>query len=371
MQSLLSIVNRLLILIVLVTGLPGAAQAAPEEVRFGALLHLTGEFATYGVAFREGAELAAHEINERRELPNVVLKVVFEDTEYKPQQAHSGAKKLVFQDKVVAAIVSTLTEIESAGPVFEKAKIPAVVLWDAGKQIDDLGDYIFSIGPSAELSGQTVARFSKEQLKAQRAVVLSSNTSFSLAVSRSFSDAFRGLGGSIVDEVSFNPDEIDFRTSLQRIKKVNFDLAYAPIDAQMMAFYKQWRQAKFEQPVVSTDIITEDNLVAASALFEGVFQSMTADPMYSATRAMLDSYREYFGRECQQILLTAWGYDGIRVLAEAFKKAASSDLMKEELYKLKDFEGATGRIAFSSVGSSPRVPSMFKVVDGKFSRVSP
>lgn len=361
--------KRILQILVFTCLISSPTRADRKELKLGALLHLTGEFASYGVAFREGAELAADEINKGKEIPGVSIKLIFEDTEYKPQQAHSGAKKLAYQDKVSGVLVSTLTEIESAGPIFEKARIPAIVLWDSGEQIDALGDYVFSIGPSAELSGQAVARFSFQTLAARRAVILSSNTNFSLSVSRSFASAFKLAGGTIAQELAFNPDENDFRTALQRLKNSNFDVAYAPVDAQLMAFFKQWKQAKFSQPIISTDVITEDNLKEGGAIFEGVYQSMTADPSFAATQAMLQNFRQYFGRDCQQVLLSSWGYDGVKLLAAAYNKAGSTDGMKDELYKLTDFQGASGPIAFSPAGSAPKAPSIFRVQNSRFESV--
>lgn len=344
---------------------------AEEPVRLGALLHITGEFAVQGDAFKEGAQLAAAEINRTGGIGGIKLELIFEDTQYRPLMAHTGAKKLINVDKVKGAIVSTMSEIEVAGPEFEKGKIPAIVLWDSSKEIEEIGDYIFAVGPWTVSSGEVPARFSQQKFKAKSAVIMNSNTAWSLAVSQAFQAEFEKRDGKILQIFSFNPGETDFRTFIARAKALKPDVLYAPVDAELISFYSQLKIFDFDRPVVTSDIITDDLLIEGAKAFEGVYQSMTADPSSPATVKMLAAYKRHFKKDCTQIIYVAWAYDAINLLAKVGAQSKfDSRLMARSLYKIKNYPGASGSITFNARGSSPSFPAMFRVVNGKLLKLN-
>ena len=85
-------------------------NADPREelnpIPIGALLHLTGDLAMQGAAFREGIEIASEEINNSGGIHGRPLKIIFEDTQLKASVSFTAAKKLTELDKVVATVVS-------------------------------------------------------------------------------------------------------------------------------------------------------------------------------------------------------------------------------------------------------------------------
>ena len=52
----------------------------------------------------------------------------------------------------------------------------------------------------------------------------------------------------------------DFRTVIAKIKRLKPDVLYSPITDNMVAFYTQLRELKFEGKVISSDIITDDHI---------------------------------------------------------------------------------------------------------------
>lgn len=343
---------------------PSFADEKPPFV-IGGLLHLSGEFALQGVAFREGAELAVERINAEGGIRGREIKIIFEDTQYRPLLATSGAKKLSEIDKVSAVLVSTATEAKAAAPIFQKERIPTIVLWDSSPEIEALGNYIFGIGPWTPASGSKAAEFAKNDLKAQRAVLLSSNTEWSQYVSKFFEERFLALGGLIVKSVVFNPDEVDFRTTLRKVQELSPDAIYAPIDGNIVPFFQQAHRINIRAPIITSDIITEEYLQTEPKSFEGVFQTMTGEQDSAATRAVALAYERRFGRTITQSQFVGWGYDGVILIAAAARATDRDTGLREAILATKDLTGASGIITMNSAGSAPRAVQIHKISEGK------
>ena len=340
-------------------------------LRIGALFHLTGEFAVQGVAFRQGAELAAEKVNASGGVNGRKIEILFEDTQYKPILSNSGAKKLSQIDKVSAVLISTATEAKAAGSVLQRDGVPGIVLWDSSPEIEALGDYMFGIGPWAPSSGARSAEFAAKALNAKTAVGINSNTEWAHYVERFFESRFQELGGKIMRRYALNPDENDFRTVLSKVAAAKPDVLYAPIDGNIVAFFEQVHQMKLTVPIITSDIITDEYLQTNPAIFEGVYQTMTTTPDSPAAKQMAVAYQKKFGTELSQAQFVAWGYDGVKMIAAAAVTGSTREKLKDSLHAISGLEGASGTITMTPRGSAPRPVHIFKVKDGAFTLIEP
>jgi branched-chain amino acid transport system substrate-binding protein len=66
--------------------------------------------------------------------------------------------------------------------------------------------------------------------------------------------------------------------------------------------------------------------------------------------------------------MAALGYDAARILADAIKRAGSTDstALKNAIAQTKDFAGVTGRISIDPARNAMKPITIIKVVDGKF-----
>lgn len=370
MRNLLVSILVLLVPFLLPFLLPFHAKAEEESIKLesiklGAMLHLTGEFALQGEAFRRGVELAEQTINADGGINGKKLKIVYEDTQYKPLQSNTAAKKLSASKEVLGNVISTLTETKAAANVIEKNLLPSIVLWDSSPELDQTGEYIFSIGPWAPSSGEKAAEFAVNNLKAQSAVVINVQTEWSVYVSEYFEKHFIALGGKVLKTISVDPNDQDFRTVILKAKSLNPGVIYAPIDSNILAFFKQINTYSIKIPLITSDILDKELFDAGKDIFEGIYQTQSANPEFPETKKMVEVYKLKFKQEPDYLMYTSWGYDGIRILAEAIKRVGPDrKKIKDEIYKIQGFQGASGIISFSQNGSAPREVNVFKV-DGR------
>ncbi|NDC38085.1 MAG: hypothetical protein EBZ48_08530, partial [Proteobacteria bacterium] len=106
---------------IIMIGLSGAHEClAQEKFRVGVLLPLSGAPSEYGVAAKNGFELA---IQENPELfKNVDF--VFADTQYDSKKTISGLQKLRFEDGISAAYVWGYGPNQAVSPIAEKQLFP-------------------------------------------------------------------------------------------------------------------------------------------------------------------------------------------------------------------------------------------------------
>lgn len=341
--------------------------SAQEKIKIGAILHLTGDQAMQGNAFRQGIEVAVDRLNKEGGLSGKPLEVIFEDSQLKPRIALDAATKLLAIDQVKAAINASYLESMANGRAFEFAHVPVITLWDTSPQIEELGDYVFGIGIWTPSAGEQAARFASKKLKAKSALIVSMQNEWSQAVSQYFKKHFEELGGTVLEIISLPPSTSDFREVFLRIREKKPAVIYAAVTDNVVAFYKQLRQQQIDSAVISSDIINEAHIKAEPSVFEGVYQTQAQDPSSAMTKTFAQLYREKFGEDPLQPLLSSWGFDAVMLIAKAIERGGvDSGKIKDNLYKIRVFHGASGLISFNEKGSSPTMERVFQIKDAKF-----
>lgn len=344
---------------------------AQEKIKIGALLHLTGVYAQEGKAFLEGMELKLEEINSQGGVNGIPLELEIEDTACEAKHSLSAIRKLLSENKEIKAVaVSSILEIKNTSQVFESNKIPALVLWDSTPEIDDMGEYVFAIGPWAPDTGEKSSRFAYNTLKKKRAVIICNQHDWGLAVSEYFKKDFVKRGGEVLQHEILNPDTTDFKATILKIKSLNPDVIYAPLNFGMSVFARQLKQMKIEVPVMMSDNVTQAEIDSAHGGMEGIYHSSVKDPENQEVTKLKESYLRKYKKDPKLILFNAWGYDAVGLFAEAIKNGKENSIsVQEALYKIKNYKGATGEISINSKGSSPMMISMFQVRNSKFELV--
>lgn len=351
--------------------LPFQLFAQPKEFKIGSLQQLSGEFAAYGQAILEGTKLAVDEANEvnKDEInakDNFKLKLITYDHQLNAQKAFMYAKKLVEIDKVDAILISDYHPAKGIGPYVERKKIPMIVLWDSNPELENMGYYTFGIGPWTPSSGELVAEVARNKFGAKRAALITYQDEWAISCGDYFKKRFLAEGGEILSDDVIQGDEPDFKTILARIKSKKPDMIYSLLTLNNLTFMRQFHELNLNIPHITSDILTPDILAAAKSEYEGVYQTQGADPDFPATRAMKEKFRKSFGKDPEMPSFTAWGYDGVGLIAEAIKKGAkSSEEIARGLYQIKDYDGAFGSTTINERGSAPKYAKLYQVRAGK------
>jgi branched-chain amino acid transport system substrate-binding protein len=340
---------------------------AQNTIQFGAILPLSGNDAYWGKNLRNGMDLACDEINERGGVLGKPLRIVYEDSQSNPRVGTAAAEKLISADHVqciAGDVISTV--VLAVAPIVERNRV-VLLCFGESDEITTAGDYIFRNWNSASSDAEITGAFAAK--KSKRVIVIHQNDAFGISASRLFRAQVVANNAEVVGELSFDKNQTDFKPLLAGIRDKDYDGVYiACYHPQALLFLRQYKELDL-RPTFFFGVSSweERSLIDfAKAAFPGrVAYGYPRPPSESspAVQHFRKAYERRFG-EAPQILCDN-GYDAVHMLAVAIERAGAYDgeKVKEELYKLKDYDGASGVMTFDKNGDVHK-PFGLKVITG-------
>jgi branched-chain amino acid transport system substrate-binding protein len=347
--------------------------AADETIKIGEFASLTGKQASFGQTNHRGAVFAAEEINAAGGVLGRQLELVTEDTRSLPGEAATAVKKLLSRDRVVAVVGETGSSAAlEAAPICQAAGVPMISATATNARVTEAGDYIFRACFIDPFQGTVLAKFAGETLKARRvALLVSTGNAYSVGLARYFKDRFIAGGGVIAAEQKYSEGDRDFRAQLTAIKAAGPDAIFASGDyAESALICVQARQLGLTVPLFGGDTWDSPALVeiggraVEGGYFSAHFSPDSADPV---VRNFVQRFRARWDGQSPDTG-TSLGYDAVRLLADALRRAGSTDgaRLRDALATTKDFPGVTGRITIDAQRNASKPAVIFTVKDGKF-----
>lgn len=217
-------------------------ESVADSISFkvGLSLPLTGAWAEYGVAVRNGIELA------KQDYPELFKNITFlyEDDHYDPKAAVGVFNKLVDLEQIDLFYVWGNESALAIAPIAEKREIPTVVVSQhpaSGKGYQYL---IRFINPAEDLAIATLKYFRKLNIKGI-SLVKSEVSIFNILAD----ELKNNLAGDEQLEIydSFLPNDLDFKTSIAKLKKREMDiLGLYLTPPQLVQFLRQAKEQNFK-----------------------------------------------------------------------------------------------------------------------------
>lgn len=335
-----------------------AAPTSSKVLKAGAVLYLTqSDYANVAKEFKRGLELAVSD-------SDIDIELIIEDDEGQNSKAVTATQKLIAVDKVDLLLFSEYVQVQAAGPLAQRAKIPTLVYWESSPEIQNVGDHIFGIGLWTPSAGGAPARFAIQELGAKTASLIYDVSSWSDNVSKYFKREFTRLGGKIVLEETLPKGASDFRTSIARMKQKKSDVLFAPASEHPAAFFKQLKVIGYEKPVLSSDQISQEFIDAANGSLEGVYFSNADEEFGTGSESLIKKYKRVYDEAPGSLYFVALAYDALCFAVKAWKEKEDRSY-KAALRNLKDFKGVLGPIVINQNNSFPREEVIYLVRDGK------
>jgi len=334
----------------------GQVARAEEPVKIGAIEGLSGPIAKYGVAIKNGFDLALDEINAKGDvLPGRKLEILYEDSAGQKEQALNAMKKLLARDRVVAVLGPTLSnEMFAAGPAAVERKIPDIGTSTTANGITDIGEWIFRTAmPEADVIPVTVATVKKRFNLKRIALMYSNNDAVSKSGFEIMKAAAEAQGLEIAAIEAFSTTDTDFSAQLTKIKGLNVDgIGVATLAEAGAGVLLQARQLGIPSKVVmfgsngfNSPKVAEIAGKAAEGLIVGTPWFVgKKDPL---NQAFVAAYHKKYGEDPDQF--AAQAYDTLFILAEAITRAGSTENTKLHEALLKtDHKGVLGPFRFTA-----------------------
>lgn len=341
--------------------------SSSNEILIGQYGSMTGSDATFGQSTDKGVRLAIEAKNAEGGIKGKKIRLITEDDQGKPEEAAAVVKKLITQDHVLAIlgeIASTRTM--AAAPIAQQYNIPMVSPGSTNPEVTKKGDYIFRVCFIDTIQGSVMARFAAQNLKLKKvAVLIDSKSDYSLGLSEFFQKKFKELGGQIISEQKFQAGDSDFKAQLTQIRGLSPDGLFIPAYyTEVGLIARQARELGLNVVLLGGDGWDSPKLFEIGqkaidgAYFSTHYTSETPNP---ATQVMLKAFKAKYNEIPDG--LAAVGYDAARILIQAMERAPelTPKAIREELAKVKDFDGATSKITINPERNADKDAFIVKV----------
>lgn len=359
--------------LLLVAGCKPRNVSETDTIKIGNYAAITGKDGAYGDSSTKAVRLAIDEINAAGGVLGKQIELVVEDTQSKPGEAATVAKKLISRDHVVALIgeVTSGRSLEGAG-VAQAFKTPMLTPSATNPAVTATGDYIFRACFVDPFQGAVLATFAREKLKVQRAALLTStSSSYSTGLGDVFRTEFPRNGGVIVADQKFAEGDKDFKAQLTAIKAANPEVLFVPAYYTEVALIaRQARELGLTIPLLGGDGWEAPELLEiAGDAVEGCYYSThySAESPDEKVQTFVKKYRERFENRTPDGM-AALGYDAAYIMVDAIRRAGSTEAVKirDALAATQGFDGITGRIDMDKDRNASKPAAILTIKNGKF-----
>jgi branched-chain amino acid transport system substrate-binding protein len=361
----------------------GGSTSGANEIVIGHFASMTGDTATFGVSADEGIRLAVKEINDGGGVLGKKVKVITTDDRSLSDEAKTAVERLINQDKVVALLGEIASSRSIAGaPVAQDAQVPMLSPGSTNPKVTEVGDYIFRACFIDPFQGEALARFAMDDLKLKRfAFLYPINSDYGVGLRNFIANTVKAKGGEIVADLSYTEkSDVDFRGQLTRIKAAKPDAIFVTgyyTEAGLVA--QQARDLGITVPLIGGDGWDSDQTVQiGKQAIEGCYFSnhYSADEDRPEVKKFVESYKATFknpdGSPKTPDAMAVLGYDSMKLMAEAIKRAGGTDgpKIRDALAATKDFPGASGIITIDEKRNAKKAIVILKIENGKFNYVT-
>ncbi|HKX61549.1 MAG TPA: ABC transporter substrate-binding protein, partial [Verrucomicrobiae bacterium] len=202
---------------------------------------------------------------------------------------------------------------------------------------------------------------------------------YSKGLAKFFKESFVASGGQVIAELDFNGGDKDFKAQLTSIKAAGPDAVFVPgyyTDVALICI--QAKQLGLNVPLFGGDGWEGEDLVKIGQdAVEGHYFSTHYHPDVGSPKstAFVEAYKKRWknsdGSPKIPDAMAALGYDSAMILADAMKRAGTTDgtKVRDMLAATKDFDAVTGRITINSQRDATKSAVILQVKDGTFKYV--
>ncbi len=320
------------------------------ELKVGIMIPTTGSEATAGKDMENAMHLAIDEINKSGGVLGMQIVPMTGDDACDPQQAATAASKLISAD--VAAVVggycsgATLPTLK----IYGDANVPFVIAAaNSTKLISANPGNAFQINSTGfDQVNTAIGLFEKKGVK--KLAIIHQGDGYSEDLAKLTKEKWSSLGYEVSAYEVVNKGEQDHSALVTRIKsKAPEAIFWTAYYADGALVIKQLRQSGYRKLIAVGDGSNSPKLIEiAGKAAEGVycFSNPTVDYL-PAAKAFTDNYKETFNQDPDAY--AALAYDGINLMADAIKRAGTTekDAIIKALSTTNEFEGIAGAISFT------------------------
>jgi branched-chain amino acid transport system substrate-binding protein len=333
------------------------ASGAQAQIKVGVYGPFSGGSAGMGVSMRNGATLAAEEINQAGGVLGQKIELVARDDEARNEKGAQVMQELLSRENVVAVLGPINTGVADASTRYAEEKhVPVIINASAGAKVNELFEqypenYVFRIAASDLLQAELIVREAVDARKLQKLALLCDDTNYGQNGKAKMLAALRKRQLTPVYEGKFKIKDTDMTAQLQDAQKAGAQalLVYG-IGPELAAVANSSNKLGWRVPMIGAWTLSMAAFINnagkngdGAAMPQTFIESAASTPKQLA---FLDAYHARFNEKPISVAVAAaQGYDSMYLLKLAFEQAGSTEgpKVKEALEELNAaYQGVTG-----------------------------
>lgn len=348
-----------------------------ETYTIGLVSSQTGSASQLGVGEKRGAQLAVAHVNAEGGIDGKDLKLKTADDQSKPDQALQQVRKMLSDDVVGLVGPSVVANCKAVGPLVEES---GPVQYCLSPGIDASG-YVWSASAKTDAMAEETMKYWKAKGITKVAIVNTTDASGTDG-GRAAAEAAKRVGVTVTNKVTYDPNAVSVTSQLQQAMSGNPQaLVVWATGTPVGVALKGIEQLDIKVPVMTTngnlanaflkriaDYTPDTLLIPATRDFW--WQTLPKDdPTYKLEKDYHEKYQAKYDE--QPDFGPGVAYDAVLLLAEALKKADSTDAadVRKALEGIDGFQGVVGTYHMSADdhrGLTVKDVAMVQAKDGKF-----
>ncbi len=339
-----------IIIAAFIAGLSTAVSAV-EPIKIGLSGPLTGGSSPMGVSMRDGAKLAADEINKKGGILGRQIQLIERDDEAKNERGVQVSQELIDKEHVVATVGFINTGVSLAAQRFyEEAKIPVINNVATGSIVTKQflppefpDNYIFRSSANDTIQSAMIVEEAIVKRGFKKVAILADSTNYGQLGREDLEKALAKMSIQPVAVEKFNIKDVDMTAQLLRAKEAGAQviLTYA-IGPELAQIANGMAKLGWKVPMIGSWTLSMSNFIDnAGPNGEGARmpQTFIQEPNTPKRKAFIAAYQKaYKVDRIPSPVSAAQGYDSMYLLAAAIKQAGGTDGVKirEALENLKE-----------------------------------
>jgi len=301
-----------------------------ETIKIGVITDRVGVSKPYSEPATEGVVFGADEINRRGGVLGRKLELLIEDDQSRPDISAALARKLVDQGAVFILSVSLSPATQQQQTVTMEAKTPQMTPMNSADYLTTQlnNPYFWQTGPLGSTQGATLLAHAKAK-NFKRVALITDNSDLGQAIAKAFKGALEKAGMQIVAEEVVARGATTATPQMQKIRAANPEAMFLAgvLTAENVLIFRAYKELGVKFPIHSSyNLSVPIYETVAKGLVNGITFVDAYDPDKPEVKAFEAAYKKEMGTAPAN--LHGYGYDGIHLVAEAIKKAGSTDKEK-------------------------------------------
>ncbi len=364
------------------SGNSNSSSGSGDTIKIGGIGPVTGSAAVYGMAVKNGAELAVKEINAAGGINGAQIEFDFQDDENDAEKAVNAYNTL--KDWGTQAVLGTVTSAPCVA-VGEVAQADnTFLLTPSGTAVDCVKyDNAFRVCFSDPMQGLESAKYIGEHnLATKVAAIYDSSDVYSSGIYEAFVKEAANQNFEIVAAEAFTKESnSDFSVQLQKAKDAGAELVFLPFYyTEASLVLKQAAGMNYSPMFFGCDgmdgilaVKGFDAELANDLVFLSPFTPTSED---EAIQKFVTDFQEAYGETPNQFAADA--YDGIYAIKAAMEQAKVTpdmsvtdicDALKTAMTEIT-IDGVTAKsLTWEASGEPSKEPMVVKIADGDYAVV--